>query len=62
MKNLLIATIVTGAAIAGLLLYLRSETTQYKSGNEIKDAADDAYGMSNQFIGKEEKAFDPALN
>ena len=62
MKNLLIATIVTGAAVAGLLLYLRSQTTQYKSGNEIGDAADDTYGAMDNFLNKEERAFDPALN
>lgn len=62
MKNLLIATIVTGAAVAGLLLYLRSQTTQYKSENEIGDTAEKSYRTLNKFIGKEEKVFDPALN
>ncbi len=62
MKNLLIATVVAGAAVAGLMLYLRNQTAQQRTVNHIEDAADDAYKTMNKHIGRAERTFDHALN
>ena len=63
MKNLLIATVVTGAALAGLFLYLKNQTAGYKEidDRDVTDAVGDAYGTNNN-IGKTESKFDYALN
>lgn len=62
MKKLVIASVITGAAIAGLLFFLRDQLGEKKTADEIGDAAEDAYHTANKFIRKEEDAFDPALN
>lgn len=62
MNKLIIATVATGAAVAGLLLYLRNKTTQGRLDNNVSDAARDAYNTMNKHIGKTERTFDYALN
>ena len=62
MKKLVIASVIAGAAIAGLLFYLRDQYSEKKTADDISDAAGDAYKTANKFIRKEEDAFDPALN
>jgi len=62
MKNLVIATVIVGAAVAGLLLYLRDQTGVRGQINDVEDAADDAYKTMNKHIGKVERTFDHALN
>ncbi len=62
MKKLLIASIIAGAAVAGLLFYLRDELSEKKTADDIEDAAEDAYNTMNKHIGKTERMFDHALN
>lgn len=62
MKKLVIASVIAGAAVAGLLFYLRDQYSEKKTADDVADAADDAYKTANKFIKNEEKAFDPALN
>jgi hypothetical protein len=53
MKKMLIASAAVGATIAGLILY--STRRNSRSGNEIKNAARDAYKTMNNGIGKVER-------
>ncbi len=62
MKKLVIASVIAGAAVAGLLFYLRDQYSEKKTADDITDAADDAYKTADKFIRKEEETFDPALN
>ena len=62
MKKLLIASVIAGAAIAGLLFLLRDTLVEKKTSDQITDAAEDAYSTMNHHINKVERAFEPALN
>ncbi len=62
MKKLLIASLIAGAAVAGLLFYLRDTISEKKTADDIGDAAEDAYNTMNKHIGKAERTFDHALN
>lgn len=52
MKNILIAAVTVGAAIAGIILYYRNRHTP---AGEVEDAANDAYNIMNDGIGKVER-------
>ena len=63
MKNLLIATVMVGAAVAGLLLYLREQNAAGEGiESRVADAVGDAYDTMNKHIGQAERKFDHALN
>ncbi len=62
MKKLLIASIIAGVAVAGLLYYLQDSFGEKKTADDIEDAAEDAYDTMNKHIGKVERHFDHALN
>jgi hypothetical protein len=48
----LITTILVGAAVAGLIYYLRDKEGAEKTLGEIRDAATDAYGKMTSKLGK----------
>jgi Mn2+/Fe2+ NRAMP family transporter len=54
MKSMLIAAAIVGAAVAGLILYLRNhiEDTPTLGQGDIKDAAKSAYDTMNEGLGK----------
>ena len=62
MKKIIIASIIAGAAITGLLFYLRDTLVEKKTSDQITDAAEDAYQTMNKHIGRVERTFDHALN
>ncbi len=62
MNKLLIATLVAGVAVAGLVLYLRQQFADDQTENDMIDAADDAHKTMNRYAGRAERAFDHALN
>jgi hypothetical protein len=62
MKKIVIASILVGAAVAGLLFYLRNQLAEKKTSDDVEDAADNAYNTMNKHIGRVERTFDHALN
>ena len=62
MKKLLIASIIAGVAVVGLLYYLQDSLGEKKTADEVGDAAEDAYNTMNKHIGRVERKFDHALN
>lgn len=52
MKNMLIAAVTVGAAIAGLILYVERKN---RSSNKVLDAASDTYETMNKGIGRVER-------
>ena len=48
MKSILIAAVMAGAAVAGLILYMEKKV---RSSNRVLDAADDAYKTANKGTG-----------
>lgn len=52
MKNMFIAAVTVGAAIAGLILYVERKN---RSSNKVLDAASDAYKTMNKGIGSIER-------
>ncbi len=63
MKKILIATIIVGAAVAGVLLYMREQLLEDLDDDDVvTDAANSAYRTMNRNIGRVERTFDHALN
>lgn len=60
MKNMLLAAVTTGVAVAAIILYL--DNRDRSASNQLKVAARNAYKTMNAGIGHVERSTNPSLS